>query len=253
MQHASSSIKNKRILLAEDCDDSRDILTFLFSKSGAEVEAVSNGSECVDRVLQAKNESRPFDIVLMDVHMPVLDGNEATKKLRAQGFTKPIVAITGQSTEEEKKHCIASGCNAFVSKLTSKDKMIDAIEAVLSEDSEARRSNYEIPALPFVPHILRTNPEYAPKILKFIENIDQKVTELETLLAVPDERGLFELCGALSNASFYGYQIFADRLAEFQKFLEHRQYEEARHALRLLSQAAKSIKLGYGQVQKYIA
>lgn len=253
MQHMSSSIKNKRILLAEDCEDSREILKFLFSKSGAEVETASNGSECVELALSAKAERRPFDIVLVDVHMPILDGNEAAKQLRKCGYTKPIVAITGQSTEEEKNQCMLSGCDAFLSKLTPKDKMIHILEDVLRDEEQSEAVDFEMPALPFVPKILETNPEYAPIILKFINNLDLRLDEIETLLKDKKYKNCIESCGDLSNSSFYGYQIFAERLQELQNNLEQENFDSSLHSLRMLKQASKSIKLGKSKIQKYIS
>lgn len=246
MQHIGSSIKNKRILLAEDCEDSREILKFLFSKSGAEVEAVSNGSECVDRALNAYNQHNPFDIVVVDVHMPILDGNGAAKKLRSEGYTLPIVAITGQTTEEEKQQCLSSGCDAFMSKLSPKETMLDVLEALLPKEDV----DFGIPALPFIPKLLETNPEYAPLMLKFINGLSAKLLEMGKAIESKSWKDVASICGSLSSSSFYGYQIFAEKLGHLQQAIEDQDREEIAHNYRMLKQSAKSIILGVREIEK---
>ena len=248
MQHGNQSIKGKRILLAEDCDDSREILKFLFTKSGARVEAVSTGSECVDLALSALNNEKPFDLVILDVHVPILDGNGATQKLRASGYSLPIVAITGQVTEEEKNACMSSGCNAFMSKLTSKENMLKVLEGLLPPEVV----DNSIPALPFIPQLITTDPEYAPLILKFIESLDSKLDQMAETLEKRSWKNLLEVCGSLSSSSLYGYQIFAEKLADLESVVENQKFEEISHHLRLLRQSAKSIILGKREVEKIV-
>lgn len=248
MQHGNQSIKGKRILLAEDCDDSREILKFLFTKSGARVEAVSTGLECVDLALNALSNKMPFDLVILDVHMPILDGNGATKKLRANGYNLPIVAITGQVTEEEKNACMSSGCNAFMSKLTSKDNMLKVLEGLLPPEEV----DNSIPALPFIPQLITTDPEYAPLILKFIDSLEGKFEQMIEAVEQQSWKNLLEICGSLSSSSLYGYQIFAERLADLEGVVENKKFEEISHHLRLLKQSAKSIILGKREIEKIV-
>ena len=249
MQHGSPTIKGKRILLAEDCDDSREILKFLFTKSGARVEAVCTGSECVDLALSALNNQKPYDLVVVDVHMPILDGNGATRKLRANGYKLPIVAITGQVSEEEKSECLSSGCNAFMSKLSSKETMLKILEGLLPKEE----IDNSIPALPFVPKLITTDPEYAPSILKFISSLESKLDEIGHALENKSWQLVLEICGSLSSSSLYGYQIFAERLGDFQQVVESQNFHEISHHLRMLKQSAKSIILGKTEVEKVAA
>ncbi len=248
MQLVNSSINNKRILLAEDCDDSREILKFLFTKSGAKVETACNGGECVDLALDALNQSNPFDVIVLDIHMPVVDGNAATRQLRSHGYKLPIVAMTGQASEEEERLSISSGCNAFLSKLSSRDKMISVIEGLLPKNVV----DDSLPALPFVPEILSREPEYAPLVLKFIDTLDTKMQLLEKEIYVEAWHNVIELCSALSSGSIYGYRIFADHLSHLQAAVCKSDKEEIRTRIRMLKQSAKSIELGRKEVEKIV-
>lgn len=246
MQSKGSPISNKRILLAEDCEDSREVLKFLFAKSGATVEAVEDGKSCVNLALNALKENKPFDFIVLDVHMPILGGNEATRQLRAQGYNLPIVAMTGQVSEEEERICRDSGCNAFMSKLSSKDNMLGILEGLLPKDSPED----SIPALPFVPDTLKSEPHYAPMVLKFIDSLDPKVDKLDSEISSSQWEEARSTCSSLSASSLYGYKIFADTLLHLQGAIEDHDADLIQHYFKMLRQASKSIKLGKKEVQK---
>jgi CheY-like chemotaxis protein len=67
------------------------------------------------------------DVVLMDIQMPKMDGHEATKKLRAAGFTKPIIALTAHAMREERDRCFESGCSDYLTKPLQRELLIETI------------------------------------------------------------------------------------------------------------------------------
>ena len=83
----------------------------------------------------AAEGDQPFDLVLMDIQMPVVDGYEATRRLRAKGFRRPIVALTAHALDIEREKSRAVGCNGHLTKPVDRDELIDVIVRTLAEKS----------------------------------------------------------------------------------------------------------------------
>jgi len=88
---------NYNILLAEDGPDNQKLIRFLLNKSGAKVTLAENGKRAVNLALEATEKASPFDVILMDMQMPELDGYAATKLLRSKGYLNPIIALTAHT------------------------------------------------------------------------------------------------------------------------------------------------------------
>lgn len=102
-----------RILLVEDNEMNRDCLTRLLVRKGFEVVFAQDGQEGVDRAL-----ADPPDLILMDISLPVLDGNEAARRLRAQPATAhvPIIALTAHAMTSDRERALEAGCTDFETK-----------------------------------------------------------------------------------------------------------------------------------------
>jgi len=102
---------------------------------GIELEIVDNGQKAIDFLL---NEQ--VDLILMDCHMPFLDGLEATAQLRAQGLSIPIVALTAYAREEDEQRCLAAGMNDFLSKPFRQAELRDILTRWLGADALSQNS-----------------------------------------------------------------------------------------------------------------
>ncbi|MBR1388057.1 MAG: response regulator [Prevotella sp.] len=117
----------KKILVAEDNDSNFILMTYIL-KRFYEFERARNGKEAVEMV-----EKGGFDIVLMDIKMPIMDGLEATKAIKERHPDLPIVALTANAFDSDRQLALKSGCNDFLSKPVSSDLCIKTIKKFIGE------------------------------------------------------------------------------------------------------------------------
>ena len=124
-----------RVLLAEDGLDNQRLIAFLLNKAGAETTVVENGRLAVDAVLAAQQNGTPFDVVLMDIEMPVMNGYEAIRLVRQNGYDGPIVALTAHAMAGDRQECLDAGCDDYVAKPIDRPTLILTVARMISRQS----------------------------------------------------------------------------------------------------------------------
>lgn len=124
------SLTGLHLLVVEDAPENQILLSRILNKRGAQVTLANNGREGVEKALAGS-----FDLVFMDIQMPVLDGYAATKELRAHGYEVPIVALTAYAMEEERQRCLAIGCSAHLSKPIDPLLVVETILRAIGDQS----------------------------------------------------------------------------------------------------------------------
>jgi len=121
----SGIFSGRRILIAEDVEINREIIAALLEDTGVEISFAVNGQEAVEML---SSDPGRYELVLMDVQMPLMDGYEATERIRSSGFAGagaiPIIAMTANATPEDVDHCLSIGMNGHLAKPVDIDGVI---------------------------------------------------------------------------------------------------------------------------------
>ena len=116
-----------RVLLAEDGTDNQRLLNHHLTKVGAIVTVVGDGRQAIDHAMRNVRAGTPFDVVLMDMQMPVTDGYTATMKLRSMNYFQPILALTAHAMPGDREKCLAAGCDDYLSKPIDRALLLDTV------------------------------------------------------------------------------------------------------------------------------
>lgn len=124
-----------RVLIADDTGDTQRLFACILRAAGAKVTISRDGVEAVELALALPVEfgdgrrvlSEPYDVILMDMHMPIMNGYEATKRLRAAGYRGPIIALTAYVEEHDRESCLEAGCDEYVAKPIERQDLIELV------------------------------------------------------------------------------------------------------------------------------
>jgi len=124
---SETDLTGTRILLAEDSPDNEALIRAYLKQTGAEIQVARDGAEALEKALESD-----FDLILMDIQMPRMDGLEATRRLRQQNFKRPIVALSAHALAEEVQRSLAAGCQAHLTKPVTRKALIRGIKEALN-------------------------------------------------------------------------------------------------------------------------
>lgn len=125
--HGKTALSGYKVLVADDGVDNQKLFAILLRNAGAEVTVVENGLDAVKSALSAVSALTPFDVVLMDMQMPVMDGYDATRRLRNADYRGAIVALTAHAMTGDREACLTAGCDDYLSKPAQRTDLINMI------------------------------------------------------------------------------------------------------------------------------
>ncbi|MCL2120346.1 MAG: ATP-binding protein [Planctomycetaceae bacterium] len=126
LNNIDKPLSGMNILVVEDGKVNQIVITKMLQDAGATVQVAENGKVGLQAV-EAAGEGQGFDVVLMDMQMPIMDGYEATFRLRQNGYRKPIIAVTAHALTGDCEKTLRAGCNAYLSKPVDRNKLFDLI------------------------------------------------------------------------------------------------------------------------------
>lgn len=125
------------VLVVDDMDDIRQLIGQLCQSFGLKVSYASNGLQAIEQCKSAKENNHCFDLILMDIHMPTLDGKRAIKEIRALNFDNAIIAVTAATMKGVKQELLALGFNHIVAKPIDKNELYQGLANYLSIENQS--------------------------------------------------------------------------------------------------------------------
>jgi PAS domain S-box-containing protein len=241
-------LRGMRVLLAEDSIDNQELLRTVLGNVGAEVEVVENGRLAIERA-QAGN----FDVVLMDMNMPEMDGYEATRRLRDRGYSRPILALTANAMSGDCEHCLSAGCNAHLAKPIDRKQLIEAVAQYTMSKASQSDAPTASPSPATSPG--RSNgissqfagdPQLTDILPGFVERLP---TQLESLCKALEEERLEDaerLAHRLKGAGgSYGYPTLSEVAKSLELAAKARDLGGAAAALAGIKEVCTAIQAGW--------
>ncbi len=128
-----------RVLLAEDTPDITVLIQRTLEQTGLSLDLAKNGLVAYEKAMASKTAGKPYDLILMDIRMPTMDGYEATRRLRANGWKGPIVALTAHSMQGDREACLEAVCDEHISKPVTQAAFFDILEQYVGRtDQQAK-------------------------------------------------------------------------------------------------------------------
>ncbi len=268
-----------RVLVVDDGESNRQLVSLFLRRSGVDVSVASNGQVAVE--MAANNQ---FDAILMDMHMPVMDGFTATKTLREMGCTTPIVALTANVMKVDERKCLAAGCTSFLSKPIDMDRLTATLAELLGNQADGTATNQKRQLVdqlmsegsanisspeedvevalcervhaavtdlaheindhgPIFTSLPTDDEEFREIVAGFVDRLDQRVTEMRQAFESQDWEELADQAHWLKGAGgMVGFDLFTKPAAAMQKSAESGRADEVEGYLSAIERIARRIQ-----------
>jgi signal transduction histidine kinase/DNA-binding response OmpR family regulator len=196
------------VLVAEDGIDNQALIAAKLRETGLTVEIAPNGQIACEKATAAVERKAPFDLILMDVQMPVMDGFTATLQLRGKGYRGPIIALTANAMDRDRSKCLSAGCNDFVTKPINMEMLFKAIGRYLKVVQVAQE-----PAL--TEDVSAIAASRAAQVEKFYQELPSELAQIEQAIEQKDRVRLKEIVQLiLGKAAAAGLKNVAPQAAK---------------------------------------
>jgi CheY-like chemotaxis protein/HPt (histidine-containing phosphotransfer) domain-containing protein len=233
----SIRLKPCRILVVEDGTSNQKLISVVLNRAGATFELANNGQIGVDRALAAQ-----FDVILMDMQMPVMDGFTAARRLREAGCKLPIIALTANAMKGEEEKCRAAGCSGYLPKPIDMDRLLRTLADLVGElpsdgvaQAAPRRARVETEPgdLPVLKSTLPTeDPEFLEIVVEFADRLHEQLGKMQEAW---EKQELSELAGLAhwlkGSGGTAGFAAFTKPAAKLEKLAKENRTDEIAAAL----------------------
>ncbi len=216
-----------RILLAEDAPDNQRLIRHILRHAGHQVTLAANGREACQAAWT--QDGRPaFDLVLMDMQMPEMDGYDAARRLREERFDRPIIALTANAMAGDRDKCVAAGCDDYAAKPVDRARLLQLIQWHLDrsprsdddptpEPTPMDQANAPPPADPLHSEFA-ADDDMLPLIEEFLAELPDRMHAIESASREADLHRLASVAHQLKGAAGgYGYPAITDAARDVEK------------------------------------
>jgi len=240
-----TALSNVRVLFAEDAPVNQTLIATVLEKSGATVTLAANGIIALATAL-----AEQFDVILMDMQMPEMDGYEATRRLREAGYRRPIIALTANALAEDRNKCLSVGCDDYLAKPIDRSRLIATVArhagtASAMRASVAENNNEPQGAQATIISQFADDPDLRDVIDEFVSGLDEHVLSIRHGLNHGDHVLVRRLAHQLKGAGgSYGYQALTEAAKRLEDAASVEDIEDAALALGELAAVCKAAQRG---------
>ena len=262
------SLAGARILLVEDGDTNRKLIGLVLRRVGVQVTTAENGQVGAELAMHD-----PFDLILMDMQMPVMDGYTATALLRQQGIAVPIIALTAHAMKGDEDKCLAAGCSGYVTKPVDADVLVQTVAEMLAASGRDWEPNAASPAAAAAadpapdsapaggPRMFATVPaaadasplfstlpmedaEFREIVQEFVERLQPRIATMQQAFQKRDFQELAQLAHWLKGAGgTAGFAALTEPARRLEAFVRDQQCDDIEAAVADLMDLAKRIAM----------
>ncbi len=225
------------ILLAEDNATNQKLISALLMKMGATVETADNGEQAHEMALR-----RQYDLIYMDMQMPVMSGVDAVKSLREHSYKAPIVALTANATREDRQTCLNAGCNDYLTKPINKDRLyVTTARYLKSEQINVNDESFQ----PIHSELLHKDSVINDLLQDFIEELSRMLTNIKMAFVSEQWQDMRETVHDLKGmGGGFGYPQLSELADALENSLKEEKFSEIRTLLNELDIMCKRIYIG---------
>ncbi|MFO0888506.1 MAG: PAS domain S-box protein [Isosphaeraceae bacterium] len=216
-----------RVLLAEDSVDIQRLLVHHLGRLGLQVDVADNGLLAVEKALEGR-----YDVILMDLQMPELDGYGATSSLRRAGYEGPILALTAHALREDRERSLRCGCNDHLTKPIDPAQLAGTLKKYLSAGRSTPPTppaslSADAPAPDSLASPLGEDPSLADLVREYVDGLPDRLAQLERALADGDRERVAGLAHQTKGvAGMYGYPELSEQAALIEQAAREGQDDE---------------------------
>jgi PAS domain S-box-containing protein len=245
-QEAPAVRLNGRVLLAEDGIHNQRVISYYLTTAGAQVITADNGKAACEMAMAALEQGNPFDLILMDMQMPQLDGYSAASTLRSKGYTSPIVALTAHAMAHDRAKCLQSGCSDYLTKPIDRALLLGTVARYLKPAAPPE-------SIGSVDHGLAEDEAVIQRFVGgFVADLPGQVNEILAAKAAGDLKQLRSLCHQLKGAAgMFGFADVTDTAERVEAQLDAGAViERVEDELRQLVDLVRSVS-GYDRAREF--